>query len=229
MRCRELAADNFVIDGEIVATVDGRPNFAALPQGRSEDAEYWCFDLMWLLGQDVRHLPIEERKGLLRQAVPEGQCLRVVPSLAGDPRQLMADACRDGWEGLVAKRAGSTYRSGRSGDWRKFKCTSRQELVIGGFTEPRGARSGFGALLLGYWEGGELRYAGKVGTGFDERTLRGLHERLVRLERSSSPFAGGAGEKGAHWAMPELVAEVEFSNWHARRPAPPPNVPRAAT
>jgi bifunctional non-homologous end joining protein LigD len=210
---RELAADNFVVDGEIVATVDGRPNFAALQQGRSQDAEYWCFDLMWLLGRDVRHLPIEERKGLLRQAVLEGQCLKVVPSLAGDPRQLLTDACHDGWEGLVAKRAGSTYRSGRSADWRKFKCTSRQEMVIGGFTEPRGARSGFGALLLGYWEGGELRYAGKVGTGFGERTLRELHERLVRLERPSSPFAGGAGEKGAHWAAPELVAEIEFGNW----------------
>jgi bifunctional non-homologous end joining protein LigD len=210
---RSLGAGNFVLDGEIVAMVDHRPDFAALQQGGSEEVEYWCFDLLWLLGTDLRHLAIEDRKSLLRQLLANGDHVKAVDALRGDPAELLAKACQDGWEGLVAKRSGSAYHGGRSADWRKLKCGGRQELVIGGFTEPRGTRSGFGALLLGYWEGGELRYAGKVGTGFSERTLQELSAKLAGLERLSSPFAGGAGEKGAHWVEPQLVADIAFSNW----------------
>jgi ATP-dependent DNA ligase len=125
----------------------------------------------------------------------------------------MDEACRQGWEGLVAKKESSTYRAGRSSDWRKLKCQSRQEFVIGGWTDPSGARTGFGALIIGYFENGRLLCAGRVGTGFDERSLRTLFERLRAMETASSPFTDVEREKGAHWVRPELVAEVAFSEW----------------
>jgi len=208
-----LPAVNFVLDGEVVGLSGGKPDFAALQQGNASATQYCVFDLPWLLGRDLRQLPIEERKSLLVKAVPESEHVKVVSGLSGDPRALYERTCLDGWEGLVAKRAGSPYRAGRSSDWFKLKCGCRQELVIGGFTPPRGARTAFGALLLGYWEGCELRYAGKVGTGFNEATLRDLLAKFLRLERSTSPFAARVTEKGARWVEPELVAEVEFTNW----------------
>ena len=208
-----LPATNFVLDGEIVALTDGRPDFGALQQGQAGTVEYRVFDMPWLLGQDLRHLPIEERKKLLSKAVPEGPFVKLVRSLHGDPGGLLERICQEGWEGLVAKRAGSPYREGRSGDWYKLKCSCRQELVIGGFTEPGGTRTGFGALLLGYWQQGELVYAGKVGTGFTQASLSQLRAQLAGLERPSCPFGARVVERGAHWVEPELVAEVAFSNW----------------
>jgi bifunctional non-homologous end joining protein LigD len=210
---RSLPAANVVLDGELVGMVDRRPDFGALQHGSAHDVEYWVFDMPWLLGQDLRHLPIEERKGLLAKAVRDGGVVRLVPALSGEPGELFSAACAKGWEGLVAKRAGSLYRPGRSADWRKLKCECRQEMVIGAFTAPQGSRDNFGALLLGYWEGDDLVYAGKVGTGFSRATLRDLYKTLSGLERASSPFAGDAGERGARWVEPTLVAEVAFSNW----------------
>jgi bifunctional non-homologous end joining protein LigD len=215
-----LPATNFVLDGEVVGIVDHRPNFGALQanfvdrdEREAPFIEYWVFDLPWLLGHDLRRLPIEERKSLLAKAVPGDGPIRLVPALEGDARQLFEWACEKGWEGIVAKRSGSTYREGRSAEWRKLKCSCRQEMVIGGFTEPRGTRDAFGALLLGYWQQDELVYAGKVGTGFTDATLRELLRALLELERSSSPFAGPVKERSARWVEPELVAEVSFSNW----------------
>jgi ATP-dependent DNA ligase len=129
-------------------------------------------------------------------------------------REYFEDACGRGWEGVIAKRAASRYRGGRSKDWLKFKCVRDQEFVVGGFTEPQGSRAGFGALLVGYHDGpGPLRYAGKVGTGYDERTLRALRARMDSLERDSSPFQDRVREKGAHWIEPELVVQVGFTEW----------------
>ncbi len=210
---KALPATNFVLDGELVGMIDRRPDFGALQHGSAPDIEYWVFDMPWLLGQDLRHLPIEERKGLLAKAVPDGGAVRVVPSLPGDPGELFDAACQQGWEGLVAKRAGSLYRPGRSPDWRKLKCECRQEMVIGGFTEPQGTRDSFGALLLGYWEGDDLIYAGKVGTGFTRATLRELYLAMAGLETSASPFSAAVAERGPRWVQPELVVEVAFSNW----------------
>jgi bifunctional non-homologous end joining protein LigD len=139
--------------------------------------------------------------------------LKVVRTLTGDPRRLFDDACRNGWEGLVAKRPGSRYAEGRSADWRKLKCEYRQELVVGGFTAPRATRDGFGALLVGYWEAKELIYAGKVGTGFTRSQLEGLRRRFVDLERRTSPFRAGTKTDVARWVDPVLVVEVAFSNW----------------
>lgn len=208
-----LPASNFVLDGELVALVEGRPDFSVLQQGNGAQAEYHVFDLPWLLGQDLRHLPIEDRKALLAQTVIEGPCLKLVGTLAGSAGPLLAQACADGWEGLIAKRSGSAYRAGRGSDWYKLKCGCRQELVIAGFTPPRGSRHGFGALLLGYWAQGELKYAGKVGTGFTQKELASLFGRLARTERPTSPFSDKPPERGARWVEPALVAEVAFTGW----------------
>jgi bifunctional non-homologous end joining protein LigD len=124
------------------------------------------------------------------------------------------EACREGLEGIIGKRAGSIYVSRRSRDWLKFKCWEEQEFVIGGFTDPKGSRVGFGALLLGYYENGKLRYAGKVGTGFDSGLLAGLRRKLSSLETDQSPFADDLkSEKGVHWVRPKLVAQVSFTQW----------------
>jgi len=210
-----LPVDNFTLDGELVA-FDGHDfaGFGALvePGGRSR-AVYCIFDLVHLLGRDTRSLTLAERRKLLGQAVDPGDDLRLVEELAGDPADLLASACAQGWEGLVAKRATSTYVPGRSADWRKLKCSASQELVIGGWTEPRGTRSGFGALLVGFYEGDRLRYAGKVGSGFSAETLRTLHDELLRRELAASPFADPVPERSPHWAQPELVAEIAFTEW----------------
>jgi bifunctional non-homologous end joining protein LigD len=214
---RRLAPGSFVIDGELVAFDDrGRSSFSALQRPTGSDAAAYCaFDLVWLLGRDTTALPLTARQALLTQALGplDGSPLRLVVGEEGDPAALLAAACRDGWEGLVAKRVDAPYRSGRSPQWRKLKCALRQELVVGGWTEPGGARTGLGALLVGYHDAGVLRFAGRVGTGFDERTLRDLRERLTALEVGASPFLDAGRIKGAHWVRPELVAEVRFTEW----------------
>src|ERR687892_532963 len=140
--------------------------------------------------------------------------LRITEQVTGDGAALLAEACRDGWEGLIAKRLGTKYVSTRSRDWLKLKCTKAQELVIGGYTAPRGSRTDLGALLVGHFEGDSLRYAGKVGTGFTRPTLRDLSERLAPLVRESSPFEAEKGvPRAATWVEPELVAQVAFMEW----------------
>ena len=210
--------DNFTIDGELVAFDGERTSFASLqrPDGATQ-AEFHAFDLLHLLGQDTTGLPLVDRHRLLDQAL-EGanDNVRVVSLLNGDPDTLLDAACRKGWEGLLAKHADSTYTSGRSPHWRKLKCSATQELVVGGWTDPSGSRIGLGALLLGYYnDAGELHYAGKVGTGFDDKALAGLRTRLADLASDSSPFAEAAARrvKGSHWVRPEMVVAVQFSEW----------------
>jgi bifunctional non-homologous end joining protein LigD len=140
--------------------------------------------------------------------------LRFTPHRNRDGRALFRDACRKGWEGLIAKRADSAYVGKRSRDWLKLKCGNEQEFVIGGYTAPRGTREELGALLLGYFERGRLRYAGKVGTGFDRETLHDLAKRLVPLRRPDSPFADDAAPaRGTTWVEPRLVAQIGFGEW----------------
>ena len=217
-------ADRFVLDGEVVAFEGNRTSFARL-QNRIHLSSaraarmtgvriyYYAFDLLALGGYDLTRLPLRTRKRLLRECFEFADPLRFSAHRSGDGEDFYRQACARGWEGLIAKRADRPYRGGRSRDWLKFKCVSDQEFVVGGFTDPQGARSGFGALLVGYYEGGRLRYAGKVGTGYDERTLRDLRSRMDRLAREFSPFADPVGERGAHWVAPELVAEVGFTEW----------------
>lgn len=218
------SAHDVVVDGEVVAFERGRPSFARLQRrfGLTDPDEarargiavyLYLFDILHVAGYDTRELPNRVRKAVLRRALTWHDPLRFTGHRVGDGDAYFRYACEHGWEGLIAKRADAPYASRRSGDWLKVKCVNEQEVVIGGFTEPEGSRTGFGALMVGYYADGELRYAGKVGTGYDRRTLTGLRARLDGLERDAPPFAGTVRERGAHWVRPELVAQVAFTEW----------------
>jgi bifunctional non-homologous end joining protein LigD len=213
---RALPVDNFTVDGELVAFDGNRTSFALLQRPRQGTRpEFHVFDLLHLLGRDTTGLPLSDRRRLLAQAlVGVDEIVRVVDAVEGDAQVLLEGACRDGWEGLIAKRADRPYQSGRSPDWRKLKCSASQDLVVGGWTDPAGSRVGLGALLLGYYdEEDQLRYAGKVGTGFDDKELALLRQALTKLASDQSPFADAVQVKGSHWARPELVVAVAFSEW----------------
>jgi len=213
---RDLPIDSFAIDGEIAAFEGDRTSFALLQSGGPEaQIRYCAFDVVHLLGQDTTIIPLRDRVSLLARAlegIPEP--IVMTQRVAGDPLELLRAACDGGWEGLVAKRADSRYRSGRSPDWRKLKCTARQEMVIGGWTDPSGTRVGLGALMVGYYgDDGHLRYAGRVGSGFDDKDLVVLRAQLASRSTDQPPFMDVDRVKGAHWVKPELVAEVEFGEW----------------
>ncbi|TDV53687.1 ATP-dependent DNA ligase [Actinophytocola oryzae] len=190
---------HFITDGEIVR--DGDTVF------------YYLFDLLSLGGIDLTGRPLRERKSILRTAFRFGGALQFAEHRDREGEAYYRYACDHGWEGLIAKRADSPYRGGRSADWLKFKCLRAQEFVVGGFTEPQGSRAGFGALIVGYHEDGVLRYAGKVGTGYDHATLRELRARMDAMAQEESPFVDKVPEPTAHWIRPELVVQVGFSEW----------------
>ena len=173
---------------------------------------YHVFDILRLDGRDVTSLPLEERLALLRR-LPLASPLHRVVALDGPAP--WERACREGWEGVIAKRRDSRYEHRRSPHWLKMKCEATQELVVGGFTDPQGVRVGLGALLVGYYEGNDFVFAGKVGTGFDTRLLLDLRERLDRLEVATPPFTKSIGlpRLRAHWVRPEVVVQVAFTEW----------------
>jgi DNA ligase D-like protein (predicted ligase) len=219
-------AGSFIIDGEIVAFDGGQTRFARLQQrlgvrhpGPDLRAEvpvcYYIFDVLWAGDRDMRPLPLRQRKQILRGLLTFAGPLRFTEHRDTDGEAYFRQACASGWEGVIAKRADAPYRAGRTKDWLKFKCEAGQEFVIGGFTDPRGARTGFGALLLGYYDPGhDLVYAGKVGTGFTQQTLDSLHGTLAGLEQDRPPFdRGKLPRSGVHWVQPRLVAQVGFSEW----------------
>jgi DNA ligase D-like protein (predicted ligase) len=217
---RALAADaceRFAIDGEVVAFDGAQTSFSLLAQRKQRFVPVflYVFDLLWIDGYDIRRLPLRSRKRMLRASIAFEDPIRLTPYRNEAGEELYEKACRRGWEGVIAKRAASTYSERRSRDWLKFKCDQGQELVIGGYTDPQGSRSAFGALLLGYYADGELRYAGRVGTGFNEATLASLGGRLRDLTTETSPFADpqSIGIAGAHWVKPELVAQIGFTEW----------------
>jgi bifunctional non-homologous end joining protein LigD len=215
---------DLLVDGEVVAFDGNQTSFARL-QRRMQIADpdrarrtgvavhYYLFDVVYADGYDLTRLPLRQRKAVLRKALRFTDPLRYTAHRNEQGERYLRQACRAGWEGLIAKRADAPYRPGRSRDWLKFKCGHEQEFVIGGFTDPAGSRTGFGALLIGYHEHGRLRYAGKVGTGYDRDTLRRLRERLDRRETGAAPFVAPPRGRGIHWVRPELVAEVGFSEW----------------
>lgn len=217
---------DFIVDGEVVAFDGANTSFSLLQQRlgvRDPGAElraavpvyFYLFDVIWENGRDVRPLPLRERKQVLEGLLAFDDPLRYTTHRTRDGEAYFAQACASGWEGLVVKLGEAPYRSGRSRDWLKFKCQSGQELVIGGYTDPRGSRIAFGALLLGYYDpDGKLVYAGKVGTGFDDALLASLGGTLASLERPTPPFdRGKLPRAGVHWVEPRLVAEVGFSEW----------------
>jgi DNA ligase D-like protein (predicted ligase) len=226
--CAVLAAQapgELLLDGEVVAFDGEQTSFSRLQQrlGVSRPAAahvaafpvvYCVFDLLELDGENLRTRPLLERRARLEASIRPAQALRISEAWHGDSERRFGDACRSGWEGLIAKRGDARYVSGRSRDWLKLKCAWEQELVVGGYTEPAGSRTDFGALLVGYYEHGELRYAGKVGTGYTAATLRDLGARLRDLETGDSPFADARPvPHGTHWTRPELVAQIGFAEW----------------
>jgi DNA ligase D-like protein (predicted ligase) len=216
---------DFVIDGEIVAFSGNVTSFQRLQSrmqvGDRDEARasgvavhYYVFDILHLDGRSTEQLSQRARKGVLKRALEFGDRLRFTAHRNESGEAWLEEACRKGWEGLIAKDAAAPYAHSRSKKWLKFKCGHQQELVIGGYTDPEGDRTGFGALLLGYHDDGELIYAGKVGTGFDDDTLRRLGQRLASRERSTPPYdRGQLPSKGVHWVRPDLVAEVGFTEW----------------
>ena len=225
----QQASTDFVIDGEVVAFEGSRTSFARLqPRIHLSSAEkarrsgvpvyFYVFDVLRVDGEDVRSEPLLDRKGRLRELLTFEGPIRYTPHRRKGGEEYFAEACRKGWEGLIAKRADAAYATGRTDRWLKFKCEAGQELVVVGWTDPEGSRVALGALLLAYWDrrgGGDLVYAGKVGTGFSQAVLRDLHARLSKLEVEETPCTRGSSipHKGVHWAQPELVAEVAFTEW----------------
>ena len=222
--------DELVIDGEIVALDEnGRPDFgllhnrAGLPKMRKigrpgvATIKYYAFDLLYIGGTDLQRVPLFERKALLAQVLAPGDRVEMVEYVEADGEVFFDAAIQLGLEGMVAKRRDSAYEPGaRSASWIKIKAEVAQEFVVGAYTKGSGSRSStFGALLLGYYEGDELRYAGKVGSGFDRETLEGLREMLALIHADRSPFAGDPelDKMDAQWVRPELVARVKFAQW----------------
>ena len=179
---------------------------------RGRNRRYYVFDILWIDGRDVMSLPLEQRRALLDE-LPLRPPLQRVSTL--DDEKPWERACREGWEGVIAKRRDSRYEHRRSPHWVKMKCEASQELVVGGFTDPQGGRVGLGALLVGYYEQDDFVFAGKVGTGFDTKLLLDLRARLDAMEIENTPFtkATGLPRLRAHWVRPEIVVQVSFIEW----------------
>jgi bifunctional non-homologous end joining protein LigD len=231
--CAEIGANECIIDGEVVALdSQGRSSFQLLQRGEldAQDAPlaFYVFDLLQLNGYSLLSLGLRHRKDLLALILPASDVIRFSADLGNDGRRLLAEVKSRGLEGLIGKRMGSTYEPGRrSGAWIKIKCVTEQEFVIGGFTPPAGARKHFGALLVGYYEGDTLRFAGKVGTGFDTKMLAMLHRKLIDEKREQCPFADLPSKQNGQWVQgitpgemrkctwvnPKFVCEVKFAEW----------------
>jgi bifunctional non-homologous end joining protein LigD len=216
-----------VVDGEIVSLdAQGRSEFQRLQDFKRRPAglTYVAFDLLYADGTDLRSHPLEERKARLERLIGDDGLVLYSKHVVGEGKALFASARKSKLEGIVGKKRTSTYQERRSRDWVKIKSGYEQEFVVGGWTEPKGSRKGFGALLLGVYQKKLLRYVGSVGTGFSAKLLNELHERLRKLERKTSPFSNDVDANApVHWATPQLVVEVRFSEWtrdgYLRQPA----------
>lgn len=212
--------DTCIVDGEIVAFEGDVTSFSLLQNrmhsepDRSIRVYFYLFDILHIGGKDTEDEPLRKRKKILKKKIDFEDPLRFTPHRNRSGEEYLSEACHKGWEGLIAKKAESTYSHSRSSSWLKQKCGKRQEFVLCGFTEPEGERIGFGALLIGYYREDELIYAGKVGTGYDHKTLKSLRKKMDRVERKEPPGAGGdLPNTGVHWIEPELVGEVGFTEW----------------
>ena len=216
---------DLLLDGEVVAYEGDQTSFTRLQQrlgstrpSPEQVATYpvvFCvFDLLEVDGEDLTDRPLVERRARLTRTIRSNSALQHTEAWRDDSQRRFAEACRSGWEGLIAKRADAPYVAGRSKYWLKLKCVWEQEFVVGGYTDPGGSRTGFGALLVGYYEQGTLRYAGKVGTGYSEATLHDLGIRLRKLATAEPAFVDARPlPRGAHWVRPDLVAQIGFAEW----------------
>lgn len=214
---RRQKLDETWLDGEIVVLrEDGRSSFQALQNafehGRESEIVFYVFDAPFLKGEDLRALPLAERKRRVKEAAKWNATIRFSDHLEGEASEVLDKACKLGLEGLIGKQTEATYVGGRTRSWIKLKCRPRQDFVIVGYTAPGGSRTGFGALALAYYDRNmKLRYAGKVGTGFDEEILAALTKRLAALKRPDSPLADPPRERGIQWVKPRLVCEVSYT------------------
>ncbi len=216
--------ERFVLDGEVVAFEGDTTCFSRLQQraGISDPQEarasgikiyFYVFDSPWMEDYDIRRVPLRERKQVVREVLDYSGDLRFTPHRNGDGAAFLAEAREKGWEGIIAKKAESAYRNGRSKRWLKLKVEAGQELVIGGYTDPEGGRTGIGALLVGYYEGDTLRYAGRVGTGFTDAELARLKKTLSAIEQAEPAFTDPPDDPDIHWVTPERVADIRFTEW----------------
>jgi bifunctional non-homologous end joining protein LigD len=226
-----LPGGDLVLDGEIVALeADGRPSFQQLQRrmhltrdvaraARAVPVVAYFYDCLVADGRDARPLPLLARKRILRALIPAAGPLRYCDHVAGDGRRFFAAVADKGLEGIVAKRGDAAYHAGRRMEWQKIKCHRHARFVIGGYTDPKGARSHLGALHVGIYDGDELVYVGKVGTGLDGAKLDAVHARLRALPAAPCPFTGGDPPRGRehHWVRPALVCEARFTEWTADR------------
>ncbi len=231
----ELPFESGIVDGEIVALdPEGRSSFQLLQMAnmRGQQAPplcFYAFDLLEIEGRDLKDLPLRQRKEVLKEMLPAADDkVRFSGSIEGDPERLLGEVKRRCLEGIIAKNLDSTYEAGqRSGCWKKIKVINTQEFVIGGYTEPKGSRDFFGALLIGYYEGGKLMFASKVGTGFDQALLKSLHQKFQKFRQTECPFVnlpvarkGRYGQgvtpaemKRCSWVEPKLVCQLAFTEW----------------
>jgi bifunctional non-homologous end joining protein LigD len=216
-----------MVDGEIVSLdAQGRSAFQRLQESQKKPVglTFAAFDLLYADGADMRSTPLEERKALLERLIRDDGIVLYSKHVVGSGKELFDVARQRRLEGIIGKRRQSSYQERRSRDWVKIKTGNEQEFVVGGWTEPKGSRKGFGALLLGVYEGKKLRYVGSVGTGFSTKLLAELYERLRKIERKSSPFFNDVDANApTHWTAPKLVVEVRFAEWtrdgYLRQPA----------
>jgi len=230
----KVSAKECAIDGEVVALdAEGRSSFQLLQSREMEGANapiyFYAFDLLQLEGRSLTNVPLERRKRMLKQVCDESdEAIRYSAEIGGEPKKLLAEVKRRGLEGIIGKQRDSIYEPGaRSGAWIKLKCLNEQEFVIGGFTPPAGSRQNFGALLVGYYDGKRLLFAGKVGTGFNVKTLEAIHKLMVKNQRDNCPFTDLPSKQGGKWVQgitpaamrkctwvePALVCQVKFAEW----------------
>ncbi len=206
---------NFIIDGEIVALEKGISSFSKLQQVKKEKINiyFYAFDLLYLDKYDLKDLPLIERKKLLKQNFRFSSKFRYTPHVLEKGIAFYKKACKKGLEGIIAKRKDSKYLSKRTKNWLKFKCSNRQEFVIIGYTDPQRSRIGFGALLIGFYHKGKLRFAGKVGTGYDFEFLKSFSQKLKKIETNKKIIAEKISLKNVHFVRPKYVCEIAFSQW----------------
>jgi bifunctional non-homologous end joining protein LigD len=218
-------SQDLLLDGEVVAYDGDQTSFTRLQQRLAVarptadhvtmyPVVYCVFDLLEVDGDDLTGWPFVERRVRLATAMEPSSSLQLTEAWLGDSQRRFAEACQSGWEGLIAKRVDAPYTAGRSRDWLKLKCVWGQEFVVGGYTDPTGSRSDFGALLVGYYEEGGLRYAARVGTGFTKAMLEDFGTQLRRLESAEPPFEEVRPiPRGTHWTRPTLVVQVGCAEW----------------
>jgi len=214
---QQLGIGTLLLDGEVVA-FDGQgiSRFQLLQEG-SKATAYAVFDCLYSAGRDLRHEALEIRRPAAESAIDNAKGLMISRRLAENGLEAFQAAKKKGYEGIVAKDLSSPYIEGRSSKWLKVKLHQEEEMVIGGFTKPEGSRRYFGALLLGAYESGELRYVGKVGTGFNENTLASLYRKFKPLVQSKPAFVDPPRENGVRYLRPKLVAQISFQEWTADR------------